>query len=95
MIRFWDIRTGSSIETLTQHKKGVRAMVNHHEEYTFASAGSDKIRIWKCPEGDQLRTIPEHSAVINTLALNKDNVMVSGADNGSLYFFDWESGYNF
>ena len=95
MIRFWDIRTGSSIQTLTQHKKGVRALVNHHDEYTFASAGSDKIRVWKCPEGDQLRTIPDHSTVINTLAVNRDNVLVSGADNGSLYFFDWESGYNF
>jgi len=47
MIRMWDIRTGSTIKTLTQHKKGVRALVNHHEEHAFASAGSDKIRIWK------------------------------------------------
>lgn len=67
----------------------------HHEEYSFASAGSDKIRFWKLPEGDQLRTAADHNAVINTLALNKDNVMVSGGDNGSLYFFDWASGHNF
>jgi len=39
------------MQTLTQHKKGVRAMVLHPTEYTFASGGSDKIRIWKCPEG--------------------------------------------
>ncbi len=67
----------------------------HHEEYSFASASSDKIRIWKCPEGDQLRTIPDHNAVINKVAVNRDNVLVSGGDNGSLYFFDWASGYNF
>ena len=95
MIKFWDIRTGSTMKTLTQHKKGVRSMVNHHTEYTFASAGSDKIRIWKCPEGDHLRDVPDHSAVINRLALNQDNVLVSGSDNGWLYFFDWETGYNF
>ena len=47
MIRFWDIRNGSSTKALTQHKKGVRSLVNHHIEHTFASAGSDKIRIWK------------------------------------------------
>ena len=52
MIRMWDIRTGSTIKTLTQHNKGIRAIENHHEEHTFASAGSDKIRIWKQPEGD-------------------------------------------
>jgi pleiotropic regulator 1 len=27
--------------------------------------------------------------------LNKDGVLVSGADNGSLYFWDYKSGYNF
>ena len=70
-------------------------MVNHHQDYSFASAGADKIRVWKCPEGDQLRTIPDHTSVINSLALNQDNVLVSGADNGTLYFYDWESGYNF
>ena len=67
----------------------------HHEEYTFASAASDKIRIWKLPDGEQLRTIPEHNAVLNSIALNKDNVLVTGGDNGSLYFFDWKSGHNF
>ena len=67
----------------------------HHEDYSFASAGSDKIRIWKLPEGDQLRKIPDHNAVINTLDLNKDNVLSSGADNGSIHMFDWASGHNF
>ena len=70
-------------------------MANHPSEYTFASGGADKIRIWKCPEGEQLRTIAEHPAVINALALNDDNVLVSGADDGTLHFFDWQSGYNF
>jgi len=84
MVRFWDIRNGSSTKALTQHKKGVRALANHHQEHTFASAGSDKIRIWKQPEGDQLRTIDDHNAVINSMAINQDNVFVSGADNGSL-----------
>jgi len=70
-------------------------LANHPKEYTFASAGADKIRIWKCPEGEQLRTIAEHPAVLNTIAINQDNVMVTGADDGTLHFFDWESGYNF
>ena len=95
MIRLWDIRTGKCMKTLTHHKKGVRALANHQSEYCFASAGADKIRIWKCPEGEQMRTIAEHPAVLNALAINSDNVMVSGADNGTLHFFDWETGYNF
>ena len=83
------------MKTLTNHKKGVRSIAIHPSEYTFASAGSDKIRIWKCPEGWQLRNISEHSTIINKIAINQDNVLVSGGDNGSMYFFDWASGYNF
>jgi len=52
MIKFWDIRKGQSYKTLTHHKKGVRSLAIHHDEYTFASAGADKLRIWKFPEGD-------------------------------------------
>lgn len=95
MVKLWDIRTGTVRKTLTHHKKGVRALANHPKDYCFASAGADKIRIWKCPEGEQMRTIPDHPAVLNSLAINSDNVMVSGADNGTLHFFDWNSGYNF
>jgi pleiotropic regulator 1 len=36
-----------------------------------------------------MRNFSGHNAIINALALNQDNVLVSGADNGSLYFWDW------
>jgi len=36
-----------------------------------------------------------HNAVINTLALNQDNVLFSGADNGSMQMWDWTTGYPF
>ena len=29
------------------------------------------------------------------MALNDDNVLMSGGDNGSLYFWDYKTGYNF
>jgi len=95
MVKLWDLGTGKCMQTLTQHKKGIRSMVAHHEEYTFATGGADKIRVWKCPEGQPLRNIAGHNAIINSLALNKDNVLVSAADNGTMYFWDWNSGYNF
>jgi pleiotropic regulator 1 len=95
MIKFWDIRKQECLHTLTQHKKGVRAMVLHPSEYTFASGGSDKIRVWKFPEGHQLRAINGPAAIVNSLALNADNVLVSGADDGTLSFYDWQSGHCF
>ena len=96
MVRMWDLRTAKCLKALTHHKKGIRALVNHHQEFTFASAAADKIRIWKQPEGDQLRTIDNpDNTVINAMALNQDNVLVTGGDDGVLKFFDWKSGHCF
>lgn len=95
MIRTWDIASGKCIAALTNHKKSVRALAFHPNEYTFCSAAPDNIKVWKCPEGIFMRNISGHNAIINTVSINKDNVLVSGADNGSLYFWDWKSGYNF
>lgn len=95
MVKLWDIGTGKCVQTLTKHKKGVRAMVAHHEEYTFASAAADNVRVWRCPEGQPLRNIAGHNAIINSMALNTDGVLVTAGDNGSMYFWDWNTGYNF
>ncbi len=51
--------------------------------------------IWKCPEGDFLRNISGHNSMRNDVAINQDNVLVSCADDGSMNFWDWKSGYNF
>lgn len=61
----------------------------------FASASPDNIKQWKCPEGKFIQNLPGHNAILNCLAVNADNVLVSGADNGSLHFWDWKTGYNF
>ena len=29
------------------------------------------------------------------MAANADGVLVSGADNGTMFFWDWKTGYNF
>ena len=79
MIRFWDIRNGSSTHTLTHHKKGVRALVSHKLENSFCSAASDKIRFWSS-QGDHLRSVHQEENIINTVALNDDNVLVTGSD---------------
>ena len=95
MIKLWDIGSGRSIATLTNHKKCIRGLAFHPNEYTFCSAAPDNIKVWKCPEGMFLRNISGHNAIINSIAINKENVLVSEADNGSIYLWDWKSGYNF
>ena len=36
-----------------------------------------------------------HNSIINTLAVNEDNVLFSGGDDGSVGFWDWKTGHRF
>jgi len=94
-VKLWDLGMGKCVTTLTHHKKGVRALQMHPTEYTFASASPDNIKKWKLPHGEFFSNFSGHNSIVNTLALNQDNVLVSGGDNGSMVFWDWATGYPF
>lgn len=94
-VRLWDLAEGRSIATLTNHKKSVRSVVIHPSLYMFASASPDNIKQWKGAKGEFVKNLTGHNAIVNTTAVNKEDVLVSAADNGSMYFWDWISGYNF
>ena len=61
----------------------------------FASASPDNIKEWKCPDGKFIQNLTGHNSIINCMAANSDGVLVSGADNGTMHFWDWKTGYNF
>ncbi|TPX32461.1 hypothetical protein SmJEL517_g04475 [Synchytrium microbalum] len=94
-IRLWDLAAGKTMTTLTHHKKSVRALAMHPTEFSFASASPDNIKQWKFPGGNFIQNLDGHQAIVNTMSCNKENVLFSGADNGSMHFWDWKSGYNF
>jgi len=94
-IRLWDLKAGKTHVTLTNHKKSVRALTLHPTQYTFASAAPDNIKQWKFPDGNFIQNISGHNSILNAIAVNSDGVCVSGADNGSMQWFDWRTGYNF
>ena len=52
--------------------------VSDLRRYTFASASPDNIKQWKFPDGSFLQNLSGHNAIVNCLALNPDNVLVSG-----------------
>lgn len=93
--QLWDLAAGKVRSVLTHHKKGVRSCIFHPREMSFMSGAADNIKKWQLPEGQFLRNFRGHNAIINTLALNQDNVVVSGADNGSMRFWDYKTGYCF
>ncbi|KIW06950.1 pre-mRNA-splicing factor prp5 [Verruconis gallopava] len=94
-VRLWDLAAGKTMGVLTHHKKGVRALATHPTEFTFASGSTNSIKQWKLPEGAFMHNFDGHNAIINTLAVNEDNVLVSGGDNGSMCFWDWKTGHKF
>lgn len=94
-VRLWDLAAGKTMGVLTHHKKGVRALATHPSEFTFASASTAAIKQWKCPEGALMQNFDGHDAVVNTLAVNQDNVLFSGGDDGSMCFWDWKTGHRF
>eukprot|EP00003_Mantamonas_plastica_P026747 TRINITY_DN5578_c0_g1_i1.p2 TRINITY_DN5578_c0_g1~~TRINITY_DN5578_c0_g1_i1.p2 ORF type:complete len:161 (-),score=60.61 TRINITY_DN5578_c0_g1_i1:504-986(-) len=94
-IRCWDLVSGKASSVLTHHKKSVRALAIHPTDYTFSSAAADNIKQWKCPKGRFIQNLSGHNSILNALAVNNENVLVSGGDNGSMRFWDWKSGHCF
>jgi len=94
-IRCWDLITGKTTSVLTHHKKGIRSLLVHPTEYTFASGAADNVKVWKCPEGQFLRNLSGHNSIINSIAVNRDNVLVAGGDSGTISLWDWKTGYKF
>lgn len=48
--------------------------------YTFASGSADNIKQWMFPDGNFIQNLSGHNAIINTLAVNSDGVLVSGGN---------------
>jgi pleiotropic regulator 1 len=55
-------------------------MALHPYEHAFGSASADNIKKFALPHGDFLHnTLTPQRAIVNTMAVNQDNVMVTGA----------------
>lgn len=94
-IKLWDLAAGKTMTTLTQHKKAVRSLCVNPREMSFVSGAADNLKKWQCRDGKFLMNMSGHNSSINALAVNEDGVMVSGGDNGSMNFWDYDTGYCF
>ncbi|ODV60678.1 mRNA splicing protein PRP46, partial [Ascoidea rubescens DSM 1968] len=95
--RLWDLKAGKTIKTLTYHQKSIRGFAVNPVDDTFVTASSGEIKHFKFPEGDFIQDFtPNHDSIINTLSVNGDDeILFSGGDDGSMCFYDWNSGTQF
>lgn len=94
-IKLWDLAAGKCMTTLTHHKKSVRALAMPTFENTFVSGAADTLKKWQGRDGRFIKNLTGHKAVVNALAVNDDGVLMSAADNGTMNFWDYSTGYNF
>lgn len=88
-VRFYDLRNLKTEKVLTYHKKGIRTMCLHPFEQILYSGGSDKIKQFNLPSGDFVKNFEgKENAVLNSLSINTNGVLVGGYDNGNLTFWD-------
>lgn len=89
---FGEIAHGTNTPVLSQV---VSRFTFFCQDHTFVSGAADNIKKWNCREGVFLRNLSGHNAVVNSLAINQDGVLVSSADNGSMHFWDYDTGHCF
>ena len=94
-VRTWDLTAGKVASILTHHSKAPRSLVLHPTEWSMVSLASDNIKKWLFPDCTFLQNISGHHSILNAGAVNQDDVLVSGGDNGSLCLWDWTTGYCF
>ena len=55
-------------------------------QYAFLGGSADNIKKYKLPNGEFAHNmIQQQAGIINSMAINEDGVVASGADNGSLW----------
>ncbi|KAI9913767.1 hypothetical protein PsorP6_005801 [Peronosclerospora sorghi] len=94
-VKLWDLAAGKVMTTLTNHKKAIRTVTKSPIDHTFMSGAADNIKKWEAKKGRFLRNFSKHNAIINSISINQDGVMVSCGDNGSMCFWDYQTGYCF
>lgn len=59
------------------------------------SGAADNLKKWHGKDGTFIRNYSGHNAIVNTMSLNQDNVLISCGDDGSMKFWDYTTGYCF
>ena len=73
-IILWDLRTGTQIQRLKGHSRGVSSLCFLNDKETLVSTGVDQnIRVWNVTTGELIRSLNNHTLSVHDLALRPDD----------------------
>lgn len=94
MIYFWDLITGSCLQSLKGHTATIiRSSVSPDETLLASSSFDHTIRIWDLSTGNCLKILDQHTDLIRAIAFHPDGkFLLSGSDDQTMRLWDLDSG---
>ncbi len=85
-IRFWDVNTGETLQTLTGHTS-VKSISFSPDGSTLATASGDEIRFWDVNTRETLQTLTGHTSV-KSISFSPDGSTLATASGDEIRFWD-------
>ena len=91
-IILWDLHTGTAIQQLEGHSRGVSSLCFLNDKKTLVSTGVDQsLRVWDLTSGELIRSLNNHTLPVHDLALRPDvsglSMIVSAGDDRTVRFW--------
>lgn len=88
----WDLQTGTSIQQLEGHSKGVSSLCFLSDKERLVSTGIDQsVRVWDLTSGGLIRSMNNHTLPVHDIALRPDAsglpMIVSAGDDRTVRFW--------
>jgi len=78
-VRIWDVVLGKMLMSLSGHLQGVTCIRWGGEGLIYSSSQDRSIKVWRDSDGVLCRTLQGHGHWVNTMALNTDYAIRTGA----------------
>lgn len=78
-IKIWDTIMGTCVRSLSGHAQSVTCVKWGGRNLIYSSSQDRTIKVWRADDGVLCRSLDGHAHWVNTLALNSDYIIRTGA----------------
>eukprot|EP01147_Barroeca_monosierra_P009998 gene9998-2172_t len=80
-VKIWDASLGKCLMTFAQHTKGIKCVIWGGEGLIYSASQDTTIKAWRAKDGALCWTLKGHAHWVNSLSLNTDHALRTGAFN--------------